>query len=133
MARTDDGSTFVGPNNTGRSAPERTARVRRPYRVPSYWVVASGDRVGTRTVRCAEGGRALPVFSSREETEAFLRFWVLTGAARPVAPSELASLLLKPGAAFEKVALDPSPEILIKGLVHLVSLDREEFVEALAP
>ncbi len=74
------------------------------------------------------GRHMLPVFSFREEVEAFLNF---KGAAegwqaRETTCGELISVLYGPCSEVEHVSLDPLPEI-----VGHMSLSRKAFVEAL--
>ena len=72
----------------------------------------------------------LPVFSSEEEAEIFLRFGGVTGGwrVRESSAEELVSVLYGPCAGVKKVALDPSPEMVNEGTVGLVSLLRESFL-----
>ncbi len=70
----------------------------------------------------------LPVFSFREEAEAFLYF---EGAgdgwqARETTCGELVSILYGPCGDTERVSLDPLPKI-----AELMSFSRKAFVEAL--
>ena len=75
------------------------------------------------------GRYVLPVFSFREEVEAFLH---LKGAAgdgwrvRETTCGELISILYGPCRDVEDISLDPLPE-----RVELMSLSRKAFVEAL--
>ena len=48
--------------------------------------------------------------------------------ARESSAGELVSVLCGPCAGVEKVALDPSPEMVVEGTVRLVSLLRECFM-----
>jgi len=74
------------------------------------------------------GAYVLPVFSFREEAEAFLHF---VGAgngwqAREATCGELVSILYGPCGDAERVSLDPLPKI-----AELMSFSRKVFVEAL--
>ena len=77
----------------------------------------------------------MPVFSSEEEAELFLGFGGVTGGwwARESSAGELVSVLSGPCAGVKKVALDPSPEIVVEGTVGLVSLLRESFMNLIDP
>jgi hypothetical protein len=59
-----------------------------------------------------------------------LRFEGATGGwrARESGAGELVSVLSGPCAGVKKVALDPSPEMVVEGTVGLVSLHRESFI-----
>jgi hypothetical protein len=82
------------------------------------------------TIRADEGQETLPVFSSEEEAEMILRFGGVTGGwrARESGAGELISILSGPFAGVKKVALDPSPEMVVEGTVGLVSLLRQGFM-----
>ena len=82
------------------------------------------------TIRTDDEQETLPVFSSEEEAEIFLRFGGVTGGwrARGSSAGELVSVLSGPYAGVKKVALDPSPEMVVEGTVRLVSLLRESFM-----
>jgi hypothetical protein len=98
----------------------------------SYWIVARREtgRSAPFIVTLPEGGEALPVFSFEEEAEMFLWFvengdgWL----AFEVSGGELLSILFGPRAVAQKVALDPSPEIVNEMAVGLITLSRERFV-----
>jgi hypothetical protein len=72
----------------------------------------------------------LPVFSSEEEAELFLGFGGMSGGwrARESSAGGLVSVLSGPCVGVKKVALDPSPEMVVEGTVKLVSLLRESFM-----
>ena len=72
----------------------------------------------------------LPLFSSEEEAKIILRFGGATGGwrARESGAGELVSVLSGPCAGVKKVALDPSPEMVVEGTIRLVSLPRESFM-----
>ena len=100
------------------------------------WLL-TGHREGqTDVLTVTTGGdnvETLPVFSFKEEADLFLLFGV-PGTGWRVGQTtlgELISLLYGPCAAVEKVALDPSVEILGEGMAALVSLSREDFVRIL--
>ena len=74
------------------------------------------------------GRHVLPVFSFREEAEAFLHF---KGAAdgwhaRETSCGELVSILYGPCREIEHISLDPLPKI-----VEVTSVSRKAFVKAL--
>ncbi len=74
-------------------------------------------------------GEALPVFTFEEEAEIFFRLGVPEKECwrlREVTNEELASVLYGPCREVTSVSLDPVP-----GIVELVSLSRERFIEAL--
>jgi len=84
-------------------------------------------RLGVLTIRTDDEQETLPVFSSGQEAQIFLRFGGVTGGwrARRSSARELVSLLPGPRAGVKKVALDPSPEVVVEGTVGLVSFLRE--------
>ena len=98
----------------------------------SYWLIAEkrSNRIEVLTIRTDEGQETLPVFSSEEEAEIILRFGDETGGwrARKSDAGELVSILSGPCAGVKKVALDPSPEMVVEGTVGLVSLLRQGFM-----
>jgi hypothetical protein len=98
----------------------------------SYWLIAENrsNRIEVLTIRADEGQETLPVFSSEEEAEIILRFGDETGGwrARQSGAGELISILSGPCAGVKKVALDPSPEMVVEGTVGLVSLLRQGFM-----
>ena len=98
----------------------------------SYWLIAEKQnyRLGVLTIRTDDEQETLPVFSSEEEAQIFLRFGGVTGGwrARESSAGELVSVLSGPCAGAKKVALDPSPEMVVEGTVGLVSLLRESFI-----
>ena len=89
------------------------------------------DRIEALTIRTDDEQEALAVFSSEEEAEIILRFGGVTGGwrARESSAGELVSVLSGPCAGVKKVALDPSPEMVVEGTVGLVSLLRESFMK----
>jgi len=118
----------------GKNQPRRTAEhtPRQPPDTVSYWLIAEkrNDRVEVLTIRTGGEQETLVVFSSEEEAETILRFGGVTGAwrARESSAGELVSVLYGPCAGVRKVALDPSPEMVVEGTVGLVSLLRESFI-----
>jgi hypothetical protein len=114
------------PRWTAESAP------RQPPNPVSYWLIAEkrSNSIQVLTIRTAEGQETLPVFSSEEEAEIILRFGDEIGGwrARESDAGELISILSGPCAGVKKVALDPSPEMVVEGTVGLVSLLRQGFV-----
>jgi hypothetical protein len=114
--------------------PRRTAEQtpRHPPDPASYWLIAEkpNNRIEALTIRTGGGQETLPVFSSEEEAEIFFRFGGMPGGwrARESGAGELVSVLSGPCAGVKKVALDPSPEMVVEGTVGLVSLLRESFM-----
>ena len=113
-----------------RRTAERTPR--QPSDPVSYWLVAAkrNSRKEVLTVRTDDEQETLLLFSSEEEAEIFLRFGGVPGGwrARESGAGELVSVLSGPCAGVKKVALDPSPEMVVEGTVVLVSLLRESFM-----
>ena len=105
---------------------------RQPPDPVSYWLIAEKQnyRLGVLTIRTDDEQETLPVFSSEQEAQIFLRFGGVTGGwrARRSSARELVSLLSGPCAGVKKVALDPSPEMVVEGTVGLVSFLRESFM-----
>ena len=119
----------------GKNQPRRTAE-HTPRQQPdpvSYWLIAEkrNNRIEVLTIRTDDEQETLPVFSSEEEAEIILRFGGVTGGwrARESSAGELVSVLSGPCAGVKKVALDPSPEMVVEGTVSLVSLLRESFMK----
>src|ERR671915_77846 len=117
-----------------KNQPRRTAE-RTPRQPPdpvSYWLIAEkrNNRIEVLTIRTGGEQETLPVFSSEEEANIILQFEGVTGEwrARESSAEELVSVLSGPCAGVEKVALDPSPEMVVEGTVGLVSLLRESFM-----
>jgi hypothetical protein len=98
----------------------------------SYWLIAQkrSNRIEVLTIRTGDAQKTLAVFSSEEEAEMILRFGAVTGGwrARQSGAGELISILFGPCAGVKKVALDPSPEMVVEGTVGLVSLLRQGFM-----
>ncbi len=121
--------------NQPRRTVEHTPR-QRPDPV-SYWLIVGkrNVRMETLTIRTDDEQETLPVFSSEEEIEIFLRFGGVTGGwrARRSSARELVSVLSGPCAGVKKVALDPSPEMVVEGTLGLVSLLRESFMNLIFP
>ena len=115
--------------------PSRTAEhtLRQPPNSVSYWLIAEkrNNRLGVLTIRTDDEQETLPVFSSEEEAKIILQFGGVTGGwrARESSGGELVSVLCGPCAGVKKVALDPSPEMVVEGTVSLVSLLRESFMK----
>jgi hypothetical protein len=113
-----------------RRTAERT--LRQPPGPVSYWLIAEkqDNRLEVLTIRTDDEQETLPVFSSEEEAKIILQFGGVTGGrrARESSAGELVSVLSGPCAGVKKVALDPSPEMVVEGTVRLVSLLRESFM-----
>ena len=118
----------------GKNQPRRTAEhtPRQPPDPVSYWLIAEkrNNRIEVLTIRTDDEQETLPVFSSEEEAKIILQFGGVTGGwrARESSAGELVSVLCGPCAGVKKVALDPSPEMVVEGTVGLVSLLRESFM-----
>ena len=118
----------------GKNQPRRTAEhtPRQPPDPVSYWLIAEkrNNRIEVLTIRTDDEQETLPIFSSEEEAEIILRFGGVTGGwrARESSVGELVSVLSGACAGVKKVALDPSPEMVVEGTVGLVSLLRESFM-----
>src|SRR3712207_4373856 len=73
----------------------------------SYWLIAEkrNNRIEVLTIRTGGRQETLPVFSSEEEVEIFLRFGGVTGGwrARGSSARELVSVLSGPCAGVKKV------------------------------
>jgi hypothetical protein len=117
--------------NQPRRTAERTPR--QPPDPVSYWLIAEkrNNRLEVLTIRTDDEQETLPVFSSEEEAEIFFRFGGVTGGwrARESSAGELVSVLTGPCMGVKKVALDPSPEMVVEGTVRFVSLLRESFMD----
>ena len=122
--------TLQMETNRPRRPAEHTPR--QPPGPVSYWLLAEkrNNRIEVLTLRTGGEQETLPVFSSEQEAEIFLRFGGVTGGwrARESSGGELVSVLCGPCTRVEKVALDPSPEMVVEGTVGLVSLLRESFM-----
>lgn len=105
---------------------------RQPPDPVSYWLIAEkrNNRLEALTIRAYDEQETLPVFSSEEEAELFLGFGGVPGGwrARESSAGELVSVRSGPCAGVKKVALDPSPEMVVEGTGRLVSLPRESFM-----
>src|ERR687894_1509972 len=118
----------------GKNQPRWTAEhtPRQPPDPVSYWLIAEkrNNRLEVLTIRTDDEQETLPVFSSEEEAKIILRFGGVTAGwrARESSAGELVLVLSGPCAGVEKVALDPSPEMVVEGTVGLVSLLRESFI-----
>ena len=117
-----------------KNQPRRTAQhtPRQPPDPVSYWLIAEkgNNKLEVLTIRSDDEQETLPVFSSEEEAKIILQLGGVTGGwrARESSAGELVSVLSGPCAGVEKVALDPSPEMIVEGTVRLVSLLRESFM-----
>jgi hypothetical protein len=99
-----------------------------------YWLLVRGEagRTEMLTMDLDGLGGALAVFGFEEEAEMF-SLWASGGQWRlkETTAEELARMLSGPYAALRFVALDPLPELVSWGMVGLVSLRRERFVDRL--
>lgn len=100
-----------------------------------HWVIGKYETGGIELLTITPYGReeVLPVFSFEEEAELFLQCEVPGSdwTVRETMAGELVSILYGPCSGVEAAALDPLPEILCKGMVKLVSLDRGSFLRVL--
>ena len=90
-------------------------------------------RMDVLTSRLASGEEALQVFSFEEEARMFLELGALGGdwRVRVTSPGELISVLFCLCASVKRVALDPLPHPDGAALNHLMSMEREAFMEFL--
>ncbi len=99
---------------------------------PRLWLISRPHPPGLPAPWLVDGSRGLPVFSFREEAEAFLRprrspsgGWTV----REAGPEELLAVLLGPAcAATKRVLLDPIPGVADGVSSCLVGIGRERFV-----
>ena len=116
--------------NQPRRMAERASR--QPPGPVSYWLIAEkrNNWLEVLTIRTDDEQETLPLFSSEEEAEIILRVEGMTGGwrARESGAGELISILSGPCEGVKKVALDPSPEMVVEGTVGLVSLLRQGFM-----
>jgi hypothetical protein len=101
-----------------------------------YWQITRNEngRLKFLTLSLTGGEEVLPVFSSEEEAEMFLSLGQVgfdRWQARQSTVGELISELYRSCADVKRVALDPSPKMLIERMVGLVSLSREHFADLL--
>ena len=97
-----------------------------------YWLIAGGtEPPGVFVADHAQLGRALPVFSFREEAELFLALGGLGGSWRAVesGAGDFLALLVGPYANVKSVVLDPLPAMLRDGTAGLVSLSLDAFMD----
>lgn len=98
------------------------------------WLIAKHENSRMAVLTVDRGGETLPVFSYKEEAEAYL--WLAGPAeagwrARKTTAGELISVLYGPCAGAKEVALDPLPAVGGATMVDLVSLGRERFMQSL--
>ncbi len=102
---------------------------------PPYWLVVNydGGWIAVLTVTLASSERVLPIFSLKDQAEAFVRFRRLESGwrARSTGAGELVSVLYGPCASVRRVALDPPPEIEVGMALGLAGTSRESFVDHL--
>ncbi len=99
-----------------------------------YWLLVKRrrGRLEVLTTSLADGRRVLPVFSFEEEANLYLRLGI-TGSwrVRQTEVGELLSLLYCLLNNVELVALDPISDAETDVMDHLVSLERERFMDVL--
>ena len=119
---------FSGSGEGGKGKVEGMAR-------PPYWLVArrESDRIDVLTMKLDGGEEVLPVFSSEEEADTFLRPGAFKDGwqVRETTSGELVSVLFGPCAGVARVALDPPPEVRLRPTIELVSVNRDGFVDRL--
>lgn len=111
-------------------------------RMADYRLIArrSGGRTHVLLVERTDSERLLPVFSAEAEAEMFV--WLggigslLDDAWYPrrTQSGELLAMLIGPRRSVDRVALDPSPQIMTSGgedETELVCISRKDFVERL--
>ena len=102
---------------------------------PPYWLVArrESDRMNVFTMELDGSEEVLPVFSSEEEADTFLRLGACKEGwqVRETTSGELVSVLFGPCAGVGRVALDPPPDGYLGPTIELVSVDRDGFVDHL--
>jgi hypothetical protein len=88
-------------------------------------------RMDVLTTNLATGEEALPVFSFEDEARMFLELGALgtDWRVRVTSPGELISVLFCLCANVKRVALDPLPHPDGAALNHLMSIEREAFME----
>lgn len=106
-----------------------------PPRLPAaYWLlVRSTNGAGVKEALDDQGG-TLAVFSFEEEARGFIRGWKEDAEWHPrkTTPEELLHMLAWSHSTVEFVALDPLPELFSSGLINLVTMRTERFVDQLA-
>jgi hypothetical protein len=119
----------------GRMLNKSRASMRRPL-----WIITSyyNDRMEALTIDSDVEGCFLAVFSYEEEAEAFLCL-LLDGEEKgkrwqieQTKALELVSVLLGACADVKRVALDPLPLPLGRGMLPLVSVNRDTFLQYLS-
>lgn len=97
-----------------------------------YWLISDGtEPSGLYVTDHADLGRALPVFSFREEAELFLALGDLGHDWRAVESGvgDFLALLLGSCANVKSVILDPLPSMLRDSTAGLVSLSLDDFLD----
>jgi hypothetical protein len=128
----------LAPEREANGAARRTAEQEASGRHPAsvYWLITrnGNGRLRFLALSLAGGEKVLLVFSS-EEAEMFLSLGQEEGfdcwQARQSTVEELISELYRSCADVTRVALDPSPEMLVERMVGLVSLSWEHFANLL--
>ncbi|MGH3146273.1 MAG: hypothetical protein ACRDTR_10785 [Rubrobacter sp.] len=105
-------------------------------RFGTSWLIVrdGGGPMEVLTLGAAGDEETLPIFSFEEEALLFLQLSGLRGSWRASKSgiADLISVLADSCSNAGSVALDPLPEIGLRGSHYLVSLSRAEFVELLA-
>jgi hypothetical protein len=104
----------------------------------ALWILTSyqHNQIEPLTIDPDRDGGSLPVFSFKEEAEAFLELLGEEGKERgwrstETSPGELISVLLAPCAKVKQVALDPLPLSCGKAVLPFMSVKRNHFVQYL--
>ena len=112
-----------------------TAQLPRRRSNPPYWLIVrhGTGRAEIFTANHPGGEPVLVVFGSREEAQLFIEEELGEGGwqARSAGAGELISVLYGPCRRAGRVALDPLPKMLVEGMVEIVSLSRERFIDSL--
>src|ERR687893_769648 len=100
-----------------------------------YWLIAR-DGPGSAEIFTADTPGCEPVlavFGFREEAQLFIEEELRGDGwqARPTGAGELISILYGPCRRVGRVALDPPPKMLDEGVIDLVCLSREGFMDSL--
>ena len=100
----------------------------------SYWLIVGQGRRGRvpLVIGWSDSQGILPVFGCEEEALGFLRHTGFGGAwrVREAGAREIISCL-QTNAGVSRIALDPPDDQDIRGMLNLVSVEREVFVRSI--
>ena len=108
-----------------------TVLTRRPE---TYWLIVRSvaGSMEMLTVDLASRGKALAVFNFQEEAGRFSLLTLRTEwRSREFTSGKLAGMLSGSYAGIDFVVLDPAPEMVSQGILCLVGVNREHFVDRL--